>query len=422
MRVLMVEPSVYEGDTLIKKQTRSTQLVSLTLPYLAALAPSDVDITIAYEMTEDLERDYDLASYDVIAMTTQTVQVKRTLELLRALRGVGPRMIVGGPATVEDDRRLVRVLDRFADAVAIADGELVWPQILADVRAGTLQKTYQSLAPTPIEKLPLPRFELVNFDHIDAPHVLPSLTARGCPRRCTFCSEFLYGKWLLRPVDDVVTELLQYRDRFGIPRVCFRDDNFLVHPQRSKELLSRLVGEGIEWACQTDFNLARHPDLLEVALAAGMRTVSFGLESVREANRDWTEKTFFTIPEAEELLLCLHEAGVETQVNVIFGFDHDDPDVFDETFDLLMRTKVSRFFPSILYPIPSTPLYNQFKAEDRLLADRAPGISDPLLVWFQPKNLTPEQLVEGYLEVERRFEELPGSDRNYWLGRDIIVV
>ncbi len=28
MRVLMVEPSVYEGDILIKKQTRSTQLVS----------------------------------------------------------------------------------------------------------------------------------------------------------------------------------------------------------------------------------------------------------------------------------------------------------------------------------------------------------------------------------------------------------
>jgi radical SAM superfamily enzyme YgiQ (UPF0313 family) len=422
MRVLMVEPSVYEGEVLIKKQTRPTQLVALTLPFLAALAPSDVEITIAYEMNEDLERDYDLASYDVIAMTTQTVQVKRTLELLQALRGVGPTLVVGGPATLEDDHRLVRVLSRFADAVAIADGDLVWPQILADVRAGALQKTYRSPAPPPIEKLPLPRFELVNFDYIDAPHVLPSLTARGCPRRCTFCSEFLYSKWRLRPVDDVVTELLQYRDRFGIPRVCFRDDDFLVHPSRSKALLSRLVGEGIEWACQTDFNLARHPDLVELALAAGMRTVSFGLESVREANRDAIEKTFFTIPEAEELLLCLHEAGVETQVNIIFGFDHDDPDVFDDTFDLLMRTKVSRFFPSILYPIPGTPLYEQLNAEGRLLADRAPGITDPLLVWFQPKNLTPEQLVEGYLEVEQRFEALPIDARNYWLGRDIVVV
>jgi radical SAM superfamily enzyme YgiQ (UPF0313 family) len=418
----MLEPSVYEGDTLIKKPTRPTQFVSLTLPYLAALAPSDVDITIAYEMNEDIERFHDLASYDVIAITTQTVQVRRTLELLQLLHGTGPKLLVGGPATVEDDHRLVRILDRFADAVAIADGELVWPQMLADVRTGTLRKRYQSMAPTPIERLPLPRFELVNFDYIDTPHVLPSLTARGCPRRCTFCSEFLYGKWLLRPVDDVVTELLEYRERFGTARVCFRDDDFLVHPKRSRQLLSRLVGEGIEWACQTDFNLARHPDLLEVALASGMRAVSFGLESVREANRDWTEKTFFTIPEAEELLLQLHAAGVETQVNVIFGFDYDDAGVFDETFDLLVRTKVSRFFPSILYPIPGTPMYEQFKAEGRLLADRAPGISDPLLVWFQPKNLTPDELVQGYLDVKRSFEALPDGDRHYWLGRDVVVV
>jgi len=422
VRVLMVEPSVYEGDSLVRMQTRPTQLVSLTLPYLAALTPPDVDITIAYEINESIEQVYDLASYDVIAITAQTIHVKRTLELLRELQGLGPKLVVGGPVTVEDDHRMVRVLSRFADTVAIGDGELTWPQILQDIRNGRLQKTYESPSPPPINKLPLPRFDLVDFTQIDAPHVLPSLTARGCPRRCTFCSEFLYGKWRLRPVDDVATELLRYRDHFGIPRVCFRDDDFLVHPRRSKELLSRLVGEGIEWACQTDFNLARHPDLVEVALESGLRTVSFGIESVRESNRDWTEKTFFTIPEAVDLLLRLHEAGVETQVNVIFGFDHDDPEIFPETFDLLLRTKVSRFFASILYPIPGTPLYEMLRSEGRLLADHAPGINDPLLVWFQPKNLTREQLVEGYLDIQRRFEALPDDDRSYWLGRDVIVI
>lgn len=422
MRVLMIEPTTYEGDSLVRTPVRPTQLVSLTLPYLAALAPPDVDITIAYDMNEDIEAAYDLASYDLIALTTQTVHIRRTLELLRSWRGVGPKLVVGGPATVEDDARLVRVLSRFADSVAIADGENIWPEMLADARDGKLRKTYQSAKPAPIADLPLARFDLINFDHVQAPHVLPALTARGCPRRCTFCSEFLYSKWLLRPVDDVVTELLEYRDTFGIPRVCFRDDDFLVHPRRSAELLSRLVGEGIEWACQTDFNLARHPELLELALASGMRTVSFGLESVREANRDWTEKTFFTVPEAEELLGKLYDAGVETQVNVIFGFDHDDEGIFDETFDFLVRTKVSRFFGSILYPIPGTPIYEQYKAEGRLLGDRAPAINDKLVVWFEPRNLTPEQLVDGYVDLERRFAELPGSERNYWLGRDIVVV
>jgi radical SAM superfamily enzyme YgiQ (UPF0313 family) len=422
MRLLMIEPCFYEGEEIVKRQTRPTQLVSLTLPYLAALAPPDIDIDLAYEITEDLERDYDLASYDVIALTVQTGQVRRTLELLRLLRGRGPKLLVGGPATIEDDHRLARVLGRFADSIAIGDGELVWPQMLVDARAGVLKDEYRATAPTPMAGLPIPRFELVNFDHIDGPHVLPSITARGCPRRCTFCSEFLYSNWMSRPIDDVVNELLQYRDGLGIPRVCFRDDDFLVSPKRSRELLSKLVDEGIEWACQTDFNLARHPDVVDLAIKSGMRTVSFGIESVREANREWTEKTFFTIPEAEDLLLRLHDAGIETQVNVIFGFDYDDPEVFDETFDLLVRTKVSRFFPSVLYPIPGTPLYDQFKAEGRLLADHAPSISDKLLVWFEPKNMSKEELVQGYLDVEQRFENLPSEGRNYWLGRDVVVV
>lgn len=153
-----------------------------------------------------------------------------------------------------------------------------------------------------------------------------------------------------------------------------------------------------------------------------MRVASFGVESVREKNREFTEKTFFTIPEAEELLLRLHEAGVETQVNVIFGFDWDDPDVFEETYEFALRTKVSRLFLSVLYPIPGTPLYEHLAREGRLLEKRPQGIDDPLAVTFTPKLLTPDQLVEGYLDVERRFAETDLTGRNYWLGKDLVVV
>lgn len=423
MRLLLVEPAVYTPEGLDKREMRPTQLISLTLPYLAAMVPPDWEVDLAYEVCEDLENDYDLASYDVVGITTQTIQLKRTLELTRLVRRHGPRVIVGGPATVEDGHSLVPVIKRFADAVVVGEADLLWRDVLADLAAGKpLRKVYESALAVPMNGHPLPRFDLVDFSKIETPHVLPSLTARGCPRRCTFCSEFLYSKWRLRPVDDVVGELLAYRDTFGIPRVVFRDDDFLVHPKRSVELLGRIAGEGIEWGCQTDFNLARHPDVVDAALAGGMRVVSFGVESVREQNRRLTEKTFFTIPEAEDLLLRLHEAGVETQVNVIFGFDWDDPDVFEETYQFAMRTKVSRLFLSVLYPIAGTPLYESLRAEGRLLEERPQGIDDPLAVTFRPKLLTPEQLVEGYLDVERRFAESDPSERVYWLGPDLVVV
>ncbi|MPY58636.1 B12-binding domain-containing radical SAM protein [Streptomyces spongiae] len=422
MRILLVEPAIYTPAGLDKREMRPTQLISLTLPYLAAMVPPEWEVDLVYEVCEDLERDYDLAAYDVVGITTQTIQLKRTLELARTIRGLGPRVVVGGPATVEDDHSLVPVISRFSDSVVVGEADVLWQRLLADLARGELKKIYQSHEPVPMSDHPLPRFDLVDFSKIEAPHVLPSFTARGCPRRCTFCSEFLYSKWRYRPVNDVYEELIAYRDRFHIPRVVFRDDDFLVFPKRSNQLLGRLAGEGIEWGCQTDFNLARHPDVVQSALDGGMRVVSFGVESVREKNREFTEKTFFTIPEAEDLLLRLHEAGVETQVNVIFGFDWDDPDVFDETYEFAMRTKVSRLFLSVLYPIPGTPLYEHLGREGRLLEKRPQGIDDPLAVTFTPKLMTADQLVEGYLDVERRFAEADLTNRNYWLGKDLVVI
>ncbi|MEV5887121.1 radical SAM protein [Streptomyces sp. NPDC052020] len=422
MRILLIEPAVYTPQGLDKRDKRPSQLISLTLPYLAAMVPPEWEVDLVYEVCEDLENDYDLASYDLVGVTCQTIQLKRALEITRMVRASGTRVVVGGPVTVEDGHGLVPVIRRFADSVVVGEADVLWRQLLEDLRRGHLKDVYQSNELVPMHGHPLPRFDLVDFSKIDPPYVLPSFTARGCPRRCTFCSEFLYSNWRYRPVDDVVHELLQYRDRFGIPRVVFRDDDFLVFPKRSRELLGRLRGEGIEWGCQTDFNLSRHPDVVQTAIEAGMRVVSFGVESVREKNRVFTEKTFFTIPEAEDLLLRLHEAGVETQVNVIFGFDWDDPDVFDETYEFAIRTKVSRLFLSILYPIPGTPLYEHLRAEGRLLEERPQGIDDPLAVTFKPKLLTADQLVEGYLDVERRFTEADPSHRTYWLGRDHVVV
>lgn len=420
--MLLVEPSTYQGDVLNRQPKRPTQLIAVTLPYLAALAPPWAEVDLAYDVCTDLEADFDLASYDVVGITVQTFQMKRAIEIARLARAAGAKVLMGGPATIEDEGSLVLVLSRFADVLVVGEADEIFGDVLDDLRNDRAKRVYHADEIATLEGLPVPRFDLVDFSQIEAPHILPSITARGCPRRCTFCNEFLYGKWRNRPVDEVTHELLEYRDSFNIPRIVFRDDDFLVFPKRSKELLASLVDEGLEWGCQTDLNLARHEDVIDIALRSGMRAVSFGLESVRETNRTLTDKLFFTIPEAEDILLRLHEEGVETQVNIIFGFDDDTPEVFDETLAFVERTKVSRFFASVLFPIPGTPLHDQLKAEGRLIDERSPGISGPLRVGFVPKHMDADQLLAGYADVLERFDALDRSDRSYWLGPDMVVI
>lgn len=422
MRILLIEPTIYttkdgsEG-VLYKNSMRATRYLALTLPYLAALTPQGIDVELAYEVSEDLDNDYDLASYDLVGITSQTIHMRRTLELVRKIKRLGCPVVVGGPITIEDNHRLVPILARFCTSVVVGEAERLWSDLLQDIEHEEPRKVYESNEYISLDGLPLPRFDLVNFDSIAKPHVLPSMTARGCPRGCTFCSEFLYGPWRMRPIDDVISELSAYKAKYGISRVAFRDDDLLVHPARSRELLDKMLPLQLEWSCQTDLNLARHPDLLELAIEAGMRSVSFGLESIVKDNRDLVSKSFFAMAEAEALLQCLRERGVEVQINVIFGLDHDTPDVFDKTVDFLIRNHVSRFFPSILFPIPGTPIYKQLHRENRLLESHPPGIEDPLYVGFVPKRMTAEQLIEGYLHAQERFKQERG-DTAYWLGED----
>jgi len=436
MRVLLIEPSTYTHDGLKKDKTyrdslRSASTLSLTLPLLAALmspdpdVTSNIDVTLAYDVCEDIEEDYDLASFDLVGITCtrHLGQMQRAEELARRLKGLGVQSIVGGPVTVEDNNRLVPMLARSFDAVVVGDAEPTVGSFLLDARLKGLEKVYRHDSFMRLEGLPVPRFDLVNFSLITPPHVFPAMTSRGCPRACDFCSEFLYSPWRFRPVDEVVAELETYKTQYGAKLLVFRDDDFLVNPKRSRELLTKMIPLGLEWTCQTDLNLARHMDVAELAVDAGLRSVAFGLESVLTNNRDAMGKNFFALDEARHLLRMLNERGVEIQINIIFGLDNDTPDIFDATVDFLLENKVSTLYANVLCPYPGTTLYQRLEKEGRLIETpmRISESEDPANVSFIPKHLTAEQLVDGTRHVRTRFHAERRTDLPFWLGPEKTV-
>jgi radical SAM superfamily enzyme YgiQ (UPF0313 family) len=252
----------------------------ITLPLLAALMPPEVDATIAYDQCRDLERDLDFGAYDLVGLTctTHTGQIARAAELADLSRRRGTPCIVGGPVTVPQNHHFVPLLAEHFDSVIVGEAEPVLFDVLSDVQNHRLRPTYESVGFQPFENVPIPRFDLIDLNNFSPPYVFPVQTARGCPHHCAFCSEFLYTPWRFRPVPEVIAELLRYKSEFGADRLIFRDDDFLVHPKRSHELLTQLQTLDLEWACQTDLRLSRRLDLANLAVDAGLRAVAFGLE------------------------------------------------------------------------------------------------------------------------------------------------
>jgi radical SAM superfamily enzyme YgiQ (UPF0313 family) len=78
----------------------------------------------------------------------------------------------------------------------------------------------------------------------------------------------------------------------------------------------------------------------------------------------------------------------------MFGFDTDTRGVFDETFNIIKDLKVDLADFCILTPFPGTPLYKKFDREGRILTKDWSKYTMKNVV-FQPKNMTPQELLEG---------------------------
>ena len=88
--------------------------------------------------------------------------------------------------------------------------------------------------------------------------------------------------------------------------------------------------------------LAQKPDLLALAQKSGCVGVLIGFESLsqdslREADKRYKAHTY------GEIIRKLHDHGIGVEGTFIFGFDQDDPGVFERTADD-MRTITSESF------------------------------------------------------------------------------
>jgi radical SAM superfamily enzyme YgiQ (UPF0313 family) len=421
MKILLIEPLISSdckfGSINIRKQIqRSAFTFPFTLPYVAALIGGKVDI--AHEFYDDLEDDFDLQSYDLVGIYSQTTHVERAIKIAELCKQLGIRTVVGGPATIEEGHRYLDVFARWFDSIVIGESEGIWECLLNDLKTNNLKKIYQNVRSASIANLPFPRYELVAWKYYREPYVIPIMSSRGCPRRCSFCSEHLYGSWRLRPVDSVLDEIRFVTNEWKIHKLAFRDDNFLAGGNHTISLLENLRDNKLEWSCQTDLSLSKNIKLFELAVRAGLRSISFGLESLNLSNRKGFSKDIFDLQMVKDLLLYLYDNNVETQLNVIYGFDSDTLEIFDETVEFILSCKCSLYFPSILYPILGTTIYDYLKSQNRILSDISPDIQNILAVNFCPKNMSIDDLVSGYINSKNHFNHKKDYMVNYWLGDD----
>lgn len=372
----------------------SDAMMPLSLGILAALTPPDIERSLVDERLEAINFD---EPADLVAITADTFMAKNAYRIAGEYRRRGVRVIMGGwhPTFMAEESL------QHADAVVIGEAEGLWEQVIADARAGQLQRIYQrpdrpdlrGIAPdrslfSGKRYLPL---SLVEF-------------GRGCRFACDFCSIHAFHGSIprQRPVREVVAEI----ERLGRQHVLFVDDNLLADPAQAADLFRALVPLKIRWSCQASIDVCQKTDLLRLMAASGCQVVLIGFESLNEQNlRQMNKHRGLGGEDYAVAIRKLQDHGIMVMGTFVLGYDYDTLDSFQATVDFALRTKLflANFNP--LAPMPGTPLYQRLEAEGRLLYERwwlAPGFRYGQTM-FRPRNMTPEQLAEGCLQARQAF-------------------
>lgn len=187
--------------------------------------------------------------------------------------------------------------------------------------------------------------------------------SRGCPFRCSFCSNFEIGRaqpgtfLRFRSASNVLREMETVVARYGPREVYFEDDTFtLSEPFLDAlcETYPRRIGLPFEFFARIGPDTVR---ILEKLRKAGGRRVSFGVECGNEDYRRNVLKKDFSNAQVENVFAAARRMGYKTEAFVIGGLPDETPALFRDTVELLRRIQPDLYSMSIYFPFRGTELF-----------------------------------------------------------------
>jgi radical SAM superfamily enzyme YgiQ (UPF0313 family) len=395
MKVLLVQPSRFRENGRLDKR-RQRWLLGMTLPYLAALTPSNLRVQIKDDLLEEITFREDC---DLVGISLMSHQAPRAYQLAAGFRARGIKVVLGGfHVTLAPEES-----QQYADALVIGEAEETWPQLLSDFQADRLQPRYQAEHLSDLKNLPVPRYDLLDLKKYKLLNI-PAQTTRGCPYACNYCevTQVYGGKFRHRPVDEVLHEIREIQRLTGSKVIYFVDDNFIANRRHAMEITEKLIPLGLTYGCLAPINIGDDPELLDLMQRSGCVHVNIGMESISPESLQAINKKQNRIKDYQRQFKALRDRGIGFSVNVMFGLDGDRPAIFDSTVDFLIQIKAPVSFMFILAPRVGTKIRDQLLQAGRIFDNDWTHYCGFRVV-FHPKYMTARRLEEEYWRANRRF-------------------
>jgi radical SAM superfamily enzyme YgiQ (UPF0313 family) len=391
MKITLIQPAMgREHDAYVE----SWKMEPLSMAALAGATPPGHEVAFLDDRCEAIP--YDQAT-DLVAISVETYTARRAYQIAAEYRRRGVRVVLGGyHATLMPEET-----SRYGDALVVGEAEDLWPGIVADAERGQLRRLYR---PTARPRLDGRRFDRSIFAGKRYMPLTLVESGRGCKFGCDFCSVTAFFKrtYGARPPAEVAAEIAAT----GRQLVFLVDDNVVADFDRAKALCREIAPLGITWISQGTLNIAKDPALLKELQKSGCAALLIGFESLSPNNLRDMNKSFNQFGRGyREALERIRDAGIKLYATFVFGYDHDTPQLFEDTLAFAMEQKFFVAAFNHLQPFPGTPLYRRLEAEGRMLherwwLERSVRFGN---VIFRPRTMASEELFERLMGLRRRF-------------------
>jgi len=350
------DTTLIDKDLVLKIERQYTKEINRYYKkYIAPKKPKIIGITV-----------FSYWSFPSIFLVTKVIKEKNP----------NVKIVLGGPALTTSHDGVVEVIDRLKrmkriDDFISGDAEISIVKYLEGVKDYPGINNYDFDNNFDRETIPYADYTGIDFSLYKNNPLLYISGSRGCVRNCAFCNvPLLWRKFLWKSGERIANEMIHLYHQHNIKRFRFTDS--LINGNQKEfvkmlEVIAKFTEEtGVEFKFNGQFIFREirqtDPTIFSKMIAAGLKTVSVGIESGSEKIRKEIGKPFSN----EAVRFHLEEmkkVGLKFTPLMFVGFPTETEEDFQDTLKILemfaeypeVVQTVASDHPMIM--IPGTPVY-----------------------------------------------------------------
>jgi radical SAM superfamily enzyme YgiQ (UPF0313 family) len=223
-----------------------------------------------------------------------------------------------------------------------------------------------------LDSIPFPAYHLLPMDKyfsINVPfspvpkgkRVIQILTTRGCPIGCSFCSSTnMYKKYRMRSVNNVIDEILFFKEKYAIDEVQFADDNIFFNKKRTINLFTEIIKAKVFWCTPNGVMINTiNEKLIGLLKDSGLYQITLSIDSGSAntlKNLQHKPVRLNTIP---GIVKRCNELGIFSHGTLVVGMPNETMKDIKEGFDFVKDLELTSISVFIAAAIPGSELYHE---------------------------------------------------------------